>query len=276
LYSIPKLTIEPLFFSQSVKPFQKKVSIDEYFSVEKFKDSEHYEKLKMFANETTEKVANKFVSYQQEYDFKFYRNYKNSSKVPSQLVISSRILDREQKNFESEYWFYNKHLKGDFFFELTDMDTFRQIPYIGASIAFTYEDLETGKIYKKIEKEVQFFAELVLSSYYITFQRLNPSNRMSDSLVFTIESVFGNKTALDISYAEQLTNLANNAIISEQIVKRDEKGRTDYQFFPFRYYQNYLKDEKRKKPSNQYFFGQLTYDSALRYYYLDIDLMING
>ncbi len=264
-------------FCQSDKPFQKSISIDEYFAVEYFKDSEHYEKLKAFSVEMTDRVANKIISYQQEYDFKFHRNYKNQIKIPSELVIGSRIINREQKNFESEFWFYNKHIKGDYFFELTETDTAAQIPHKSMSIPFTVEELRTGEIYKKMMKGIDDFAEGMVSySYFITSQRLNPSNKMSDSLMFTIENVFENKTTLDISYTEQLTNLANNAIISEQIVKRDEKGATNFQWFPFRYYQNYLKDERKRRPSQLIIFGQLTFDDAMRYYYLDIDLMIDG
>lgn len=258
-------------------PFSKSISIDETIQIKTFKDSADLKIISAFAQKVTNKMANLLTAYQQEYDYKFYRNYAKNRKVQTEIQFSGRIIDRAEKNFKDDYWFYNTHLKGDYFLAFIRNDTTRAYGWSFIDMPFTLEEMQSEKALEKVEKQmVDWLRVEIIYSFYITSQRLNPKNQFKDTVSFSINEIFECKSEdesfkADPNYLRKLTDLVNNALIWQQTKPPHEKS-----FHQYKYYQNYLKAEKKQKQCENVVYCRLTYDHHRKEYSMDIDIMING
>lgn len=266
--------------SYSQQHFGKSIGINKVFDAEDFKDNPDYEALKKIAKQATDRAANIITSYQQEYDYKFYRNYARTKKIPALQVISGKIISRKDKEFKDEYWFYNQHQKGDYFLEIYHEDTINKRSYMVMDMVLISEDLDSKISWQKNEKWLTDWLVATCTGYYNTSQRLNPQNKFMDTVVFSLDNVMENATDFSDDYTRELTDLINNSLVWRQTKPRMQEAESAFVrglfFHQYRYLQNYLKEEKEKKPCKNIIFARLSQDKALGAYYLDIDLMIDG
>jgi hypothetical protein len=223
-------------------------------NIEGIKDKKSYAKL------ITDAVANLFTSYEHQFEYNLYLNYKTKKQKNTDLAIAVVFIDRESgydTYFESfSYARLQKHLLYAFHLRI-----YRKDNGIDVWHYTFYREKPLSQNQTVLLSELKSCMSLSFDhkggvglGVFPSLRKINIQNNLKYTQSVSIDSFFIAKENLDINLAKKLTRMIENKIILEQKAIR------------YNYYDNY--QQAKPKQANFKLKGYLIFDKTKAQYQL--------